>query len=172
MDSFRSLERTRYFTGQLLTAESLQQEQEYFLARLRRHNRFLHGWGVVTGLSVGLENGETVVVDPGLAIDCAGNEIVLSERTRIAIDALDTRQYVTIACGEVGVDAIPSTQGEPAFSRTRECALLALSVTDPCANHRGMGPRTPGCGGSHPVRLAAIVRRGARWRLGASPRNG
>jgi hypothetical protein len=171
MDPFRSLERLQYFTGQLLGAESLQQEQEYFLARLRRHNRYLHGWGIVAGLSVGLENGDTVVVSPGLAIDCAGNEIVLSEPARVAIDALDPRQYVTIAYAEVGVDAIPSTQGEPFFSRTRESALLAVSASDPCANHGGMGPRTPGCGEPHPVRLASIVRRGARWRLGSAARS-
>ena len=27
-------------------------EQEYFRQKLRRHNRFMHGWGVVCGLAV------------------------------------------------------------------------------------------------------------------------
>src|SRR5205823_3343015 len=49
-----SLVRTRYFSGELLTAENLSQEQTYFLDRFRRQNRILHGWGVVCGLDVAI----------------------------------------------------------------------------------------------------------------------
>jgi hypothetical protein len=46
MGQFQRFQRPHFFSGQLLTAEDLEQEQDYFLARSRRHNRFLHGWGV------------------------------------------------------------------------------------------------------------------------------
>jgi hypothetical protein len=46
------LERPRYFARQLLTPVDLTLEQQYFRDRLRRHNRLLHGWGVVCGLAV------------------------------------------------------------------------------------------------------------------------
>jgi hypothetical protein len=46
------LERVRFFPRQLLSAEDLITEQDYFRQKLRRHNRFLHGWGVVCGLEV------------------------------------------------------------------------------------------------------------------------
>ena len=48
----RSMERVRFFQRQLLSAEDMIAEQEYFRQKLRRHNRFLHGWGVVCGLAV------------------------------------------------------------------------------------------------------------------------
>jgi hypothetical protein len=42
-----ALERVRYFPRQLITADDMRAEQEFFLNKMRRHNRFLHGWGVV-----------------------------------------------------------------------------------------------------------------------------
>ena len=46
------LERVRYFSRQLIGAEDMTAEQRYFRERLRRHNRFAHGWGVVCGCDV------------------------------------------------------------------------------------------------------------------------
>lgn len=46
------LERPRYFPRQLLTPVDLTLEQQYFRDRMRRHNRLLHGWGVVCGAQV------------------------------------------------------------------------------------------------------------------------
>ena len=42
--------RLRYFPGQLMTADDMRAEQEFLLKKARRHNRFLHGWGVTCGL--------------------------------------------------------------------------------------------------------------------------
>jgi len=47
-----NLERVRYFPRQLITADDMRLEQEYFLEKQRRHNRFLHGWGIVCGFDV------------------------------------------------------------------------------------------------------------------------
>ncbi len=44
--------RPRYFDRQQLRAADLTVAQEYLRDRLRRHNRFLHGWGVVCGAEV------------------------------------------------------------------------------------------------------------------------
>ena len=46
------LERTRYYAGQLVGPDDLTEDQRYFRERLRRHNRLLHGWGVVCGARV------------------------------------------------------------------------------------------------------------------------
>jgi hypothetical protein len=46
------LERPRYFPRQIVTHGDLNLEADYFRARLRRHNRLLHGWGVVCGARV------------------------------------------------------------------------------------------------------------------------
>ena len=46
------VELPRYYPRQLITPDDLTLEQDYFLARHRRHNRLLHGWGVVCGALV------------------------------------------------------------------------------------------------------------------------
>lgn len=46
------IERPCYYPGQLLTPAEMTLEQQYFRDKLRRHNRLLHGWGVVCGAAV------------------------------------------------------------------------------------------------------------------------
>jgi hypothetical protein len=45
-------ERPRYYPRQIITPDDLMLEQEYFRNKLRRHNRLVHGWGVVCGAQV------------------------------------------------------------------------------------------------------------------------
>jgi hypothetical protein len=74
-----ALERVRYFARQLMTAEDMRAEQDYFLERMRRHNRLFHGWGILCGLEV--EPAATadkpwqVVVCPGDACCPTGDEV-------------------------------------------------------------------------------------------------
>lgn len=79
-------ERVRYFPRQLLTADDLGAEQEYHRERMRRHNRYLHGWGVVCGLSVQPMTGAAawrLRVSPGYAIAPTGDEIHLCEPVEV-----------------------------------------------------------------------------------------
>jgi hypothetical protein len=46
------LARVRYFPRMLVTVDDMETEHAYFREKLRRHNRYLHGWGVVCGLEV------------------------------------------------------------------------------------------------------------------------
>lgn len=72
------LDRTRFFSGQLLTEADLNNEQSYWLAKSRLHNRFLHGWGVVCGMQVVCSDCDGwVTVKPGYAIDPCGNDIIV-----------------------------------------------------------------------------------------------
>lgn len=72
------LDRTRFFSGQLLTEADLNNEQSYWLAKSRLHNRFLHGWGVVCGMQVVCSECDGwVTVKPGYAIDPCGNDIIV-----------------------------------------------------------------------------------------------
>src|SRR3954447_5911033 len=47
-----ALEKVNYFPRQLLTVDDMVTERDYVLQKMRRHNRYLHGWGVVCGLIV------------------------------------------------------------------------------------------------------------------------
>jgi hypothetical protein len=73
------LERVNYFPRQLLTADDMTADQQYFIAKLRRHNRYLHGWGVVCGLAVTIaptaKSPWMVQISPGYALGPYGDEI-------------------------------------------------------------------------------------------------
>jgi hypothetical protein len=74
-----SLERVRYYPRQLMTAEDMRAEQDYFVERLRRHNRLFHGWGILCGLDVlpaaSVDKPWQVWVCPGDACAATGDEI-------------------------------------------------------------------------------------------------
>ena len=79
-----TLTRPNYFAGKVLGADDLRQEQDYHRSHRRRHNRLLHGIGVVGGLEVNLQPGEkgedpAVVVSPGVAVSPEGDELVVCE---------------------------------------------------------------------------------------------
>jgi hypothetical protein len=82
LDTSAGFERVRYFPRQLLTADDMRLEQEYFRDKQRRHNRFLHGWGVVWGLEVRLDPDRgplAVQICPGYALGPCGDEIYVPE---------------------------------------------------------------------------------------------
>ncbi len=77
------LERVNYFPRQLLTADDMTADQQYFINKLRRHNRYLHGWGVVCGLAVTVSPTTAtpwqVVISPGYALGPYGDEIYVPD---------------------------------------------------------------------------------------------
>ena len=85
--------RPNYQAGALLGARDLNDEQEYLLNHLRRHDRFAHGSGIVCGLRVFAAPAKGrpwgVRVCPGYAVDPCGNEI------EVPVSAIvDIRQFL------------------------------------------------------------------------------
>lgn len=71
-----------HFSGaRPLTAEDLNAEQEYQRQKQWLHNRLLHGYGLVAGLEVMVQDdangGAQVVVAPGYALDGWGRELIV-----------------------------------------------------------------------------------------------
>jgi hypothetical protein len=101
------LERVRYFPRQMLTADDMRLEQEYFREKLRRHNRYLHGWGVVCGLAVewtdDLKNW-SVRVCPGYAVAPQGDEIAVDDCVIVDLKLGATPEPCTVRwpCPPVG----------------------------------------------------------------------
>ena len=62
--------------GMLLGVADFQAEQAYHRGKMRLHNAWAHGWGVLWGLGVSVDatKGE-VAVAPGLALDGCGREL-------------------------------------------------------------------------------------------------
>jgi hypothetical protein len=79
--------RNRYFTGKFMNALDFRIEQDYVVKRRWLHNRLLHGWGIVCGLEVTYHDrphcrSRWVIVQPGIALDCCGRELVVHEEIR------------------------------------------------------------------------------------------
>ncbi|HEV8239267.1 MAG TPA: hypothetical protein VGS57_07870 [Thermoanaerobaculia bacterium] len=90
------IERPCYYPGQLLTPAELTLEQQYFRDKLRRHNRLLHGWGVVCGAAVCRLAEERAVRVRGVP---AGNDVERSSPT--AGNAAARRWKVRVTPGYV-----------------------------------------------------------------------
>lgn len=130
-----TLTRSRFFTGKLLTADDLEQDQSYHRSKHRRHNRLLHGVGIVSGLAVGLEprpggDDEMIVVSPGVAIDSNGEELVVCEPAYLDPCKGSSLCYVTVALAERPTNLTPDGEA----SRVEETAEVAVSEDLPAGH--------------------------------------
>jgi hypothetical protein len=96
--------RPRFFGGMLLTEDDLQAAVDYTVAKRRLTNRHVIGAGVVDGLDVTCHpcDAGKVNVSPGYAIECCGNDILVSCQEEVDIIALvrDLRRRTGVDCGE------------------------------------------------------------------------
>ncbi|GGL14619.1 collagen-like protein [Nocardia jinanensis] len=93
------LSRNLWWVGKLMTERDLTDEQSYQLGKITRHNRYLHGLGIVCGLDVHEHPNpacrpDYLVVSPGAALDCCGNEILLTHEEVVPIRELVLDQWV------------------------------------------------------------------------------
>jgi hypothetical protein len=114
-------ERNKYFAGKLVTEKDLTDEQSYHRAGRKQHNRYLHGYGVVCGLRVvpsSTAEPKSVLVEPGLALDPWGREIVVPEPVQFEVGERGCRDtlkfagrtkslFLVIEYREVLTDTIP-----------------------------------------------------------------
>ncbi len=114
--------RPQFFSGQLLDASTLTAEQDYHREKLRRHNRALLGYGVVSGLAVCVAEttdpgGWRIVVQPGYAIDQNGEEISVPLPATLTPPAQGDRAFVTLRYWENACPPAPApgdtTSGAP-----------------------------------------------------------
>ena len=145
------LTRNRYFFGKLLSVDDFNAEQAYGRAKQRRHNRLVHGTGIVSGLHVTLDpcgpDEAKVVVSPGVAIGPDGEELVVCDPETREVRETGSVCYVTVSLVERPAEPVPD--GE--WSRIEESAAVAVSTTVP---------------GDH-LAIARLVRDGsdAAWRI-------
>ena len=86
------IERPVFFEGQILGAADLQAAVDHAAGQLARHERYLHLWGIATGLTLEATGVTTaagksyvdVIIKSGVAIDGTGREIVLADDTPLS----------------------------------------------------------------------------------------
>jgi len=84
--------RNNYFTGKLLLERDFTDEQQYVRDKGRHHNQRLHGTGVVCGLELVQHpsadcRDRFVRLEPGTALDCCGNEILVVDAEDLELAA-------------------------------------------------------------------------------------
>lgn len=99
----QSLQRTHFYAGQLVGADDFTQDQVHLRGKHRRHNRLLHGWGVVCGAAVcpSPDGGCNVEVRPGYVLGPYGDEIVIDETVTVDLCREDVNGDVRGPCDEV-----------------------------------------------------------------------
>ncbi|SRR5216684_2747946 len=135
--------RINFFKGFFTHAEDWQAAESYRSAKHRLHNQAMHGSGIVTGHAGGLNvslssDGRILTVEPGLAIDRNGREILLSEPHSRTIElkyGAGTYVYLVARYDEEPIDrrenvANPQYSGH-AF--IREFAHVELIDSEPSA---------------------------------------
>ena len=148
------LARNNYYAGRLLGAQDFQLEQDYVRERLRRHNRSLHGAGIVDGLQVSVgpdsAGGEQVVVQPGFALDPYGEEIEIRCEASAGLPGTGTQLFVMLSYAERLTHPMPAPGDEPAqFARVEE--TFALHVEESA--------------GEHGIALARLIRAADGWKV-------
>ena len=134
--------RPRFFAGQLLTEDDLGLLVEYTTGKTRLHNRMMYGPGVVAGFEVSCDpcGGGSVTVHPGHALDCGGNDIVLSCKEKVDVSALVREQRISSMGVDCGEDCDDGERRYGLYVRYEE------SPVDPVAPYATEEPcPAPGC---------------------------
>lgn len=190
-----SFKRPRFFAGQLLTEDDLQAMMDYVVGKSRLHNRYLFGPGVVCGLDVTCHpcGGGQVMVAPGFALDCCGNDLILPCPEEVDIRALlrelRKRQLQGYECGDPceeegdrrhyglyltyqetpGDPVAPYNSGDPcgqqACEPTRICEGYAFELRCECGDERQLElyKRILACVGDVKSATSAIEKAGALY---------
>lgn len=128
------LEHPRYYARQLMTPDILTLEHDYLRDKMRRHNRLLHGWGVVCGAWVSRVPAETPA-----GADCNGDTAKTREKDP-APEQLDpwrvsvSTGYLLSPCGDEIVIDCAQVVDVRTFCSTPPSGDLCSPGPDPWCN--------------------------------------
>ncbi|HSJ86050.1 MAG TPA: hypothetical protein VK909_02495 [Anaerolineales bacterium] len=150
--------RHNYAYGMVLGVEDFQQEYAYLQNRMKFLCRMLIGRGTVSGLQVSSdEEGESILVNAGVAVDSQGNEICLSAGIRCPLPTEGDTAYLTLSWAERDTDFIPFPGSQEddrhtVASSVEEYAILTYEAQPTDPTHSG-------------IILARLKKRGGKWNI-------
>jgi hypothetical protein len=163
--SYLPLKRPRIETGQIPGANEMSADQRYFREVQRRHNRLLHGWGIVAGLEVDIER-DAVIVSAGMALDCAGNEIMVPAAVRLGLPPCVECIYVYASYSENEHPAAPTrADNELSLTFFEEGYLIGYEMENRLMVHARAADRWQTCGLPHPIPLARLRNLKKVWKI-------
>jgi hypothetical protein len=126
----------QFHFGMLLGVDDLEALDGYPRGKVRMHNAWLHGEGVVWGFKVGLvEARGEIQVDPGLGLDGAGRELYLADPSCVNLAA-----WWEAHQGDFDPPLEPDAEGVITFSahvvaRFRACLARPVpAISEPCSD--------------------------------------
>jgi len=162
MDDSPLRQRPNFFSGRLLTADDLAQEQLYLLDKFKRHNRTLHGFGIVSGLKV-TARANQVHITPGVALDCEGNELIVSCAQSIVAPATTGNRVAYLQLRFVEKALANSPKGEA--QQIAEDVEFSLTAENLNRGHRHVRACWLACGNAHPLTIAKLKLTTNAWRV-------
>jgi len=103
------IERPIFYEGQILGAADLQAAVDHAAGQMARHERYLHLWGIASGLTLDKQDRSTagpppmpyveVTITAGLAIDGTGREVVVPQDTPLSEAEFD-QENVAVGAGK------------------------------------------------------------------------
>lgn len=160
MSESPALQHPPFVSGELVTPEDLARHAHYFREKFKRHNRSLHGFGVVSGLKVTVKSGR-INLEPGLALDCEGNELVIDNEQWIALPS-----NCDWGTAFVNVHFVEDRAGS-AFPEGFE---LDIAQENYNRGHRHQAARWLACARSHALTIARLKSNRQAWRVDRSYR--
>ena len=172
----QTFRRNTYFNGKLLVERDFIDEQAYLVGKDRLHNSLLHGVGTVCGLKVlAHPNPECqdryVYIEPGVALDCCGREIVVTQKQLVSIedlldpetaDAEGTKDlFIALCYDETMEEKIPvilpdcdCADGNQAYNRIREGYKVTLFTREAGETEAARPPLRARLDWEHTITLA------------------
>lgn len=143
--------RNRFYYGKLLDVYHFELEQNYFNSKRWMLNRLISGYGVICGLNVLLgQDGQSVVVTPGVAIDKCGREVIVCKQSApVALPPPPKPPSIFQGTPGTGSSTGTATMNPPGVS--------AVAVTaQPNASLLPLPPSGTGCSDAGPYKYLSI----------------
>lgn len=146
MADITDIERLNYYEGEYLGALDFEAEQEYHRDMRRRHNLGPHTQGIVSGLDVaqflngGADNEVDVYIQPGVAVDGYGREVVVLAPYQLTADLFadfSQKQTLSVWIGYTqqmispSSDSCTSSGQTNAYSRIQETFQIVVDPISP-----------------------------------------
>ena len=124
-------QKNKYFYGKLLTVRDFELEQKYGDEKRYMLNRFMYGSGIICGLRVIMIDEQTISIEPGIAIDSLGREIVVPSPLTQKLSLIEGFEnnsyskalYLCLQYKESGKERVHATSGsveESQYNRIQE----------------------------------------------------
>ncbi len=139
MDEIKDFKRMNFFTGFFTTAADWQAEQGYHWWKMTYHNRGLHTPGIMRQVGnefkVDPAGDRNVLVQPGVALDGDGREILLAEPRHLSLPVYSeaTTVYIYLTMSEELSDMVTNVQN-PSYSnytRVSEKVKIDVGIIEP-----------------------------------------